>query len=418
MSTILFWLVHFSRRLVVRASLYALFGVAVALVAVWFAPLVPDGLAERLGGDAVEGILSALATSLLAVTTFSASAVVVAYTAVSAQLTPRAAALITSDSATQRALATFIGAFLFTIVALVALGANYYGPGGRTIIFFATLLMVALVAVTLLGWIDRVSRLALHGRLLGEIETATRKAFAARAGKPYMGGEGLTEPSLIGAALKARSAGYVANIDASKIQRVAERLDCRAEILVLPGAFVRSGQDLLRLPGCEKVDEDCSRELLNAFAVTATPTFEQDPGYGLRVLVEVAARALSPGVNDPGTAVLAVDSTYRVLSEWMNLRNQHHIDPTYSRIRARDLDPCLLIEASLGEIARYGAHDVIVAERVQGALADLALDTRDTTLIGCARQTSAVALSRAEATIQFEADRERLRKAANWNRLT
>lgn len=131
-----FLLVQLSRRLLVRASAYALFAVLAALAAVWFAPLVPQEMAQRLGGEAVEDILRALASSMLAVATFSLSAMVVAYTAVSAQMTPRAAAFVTDDGATQRALATFVGAFLFTIVALVAIGANYYGPGGRAILSF------------------------------------------------------------------------------------------------------------------------------------------------------------------------------------------------------------------------------------------------------------------------------------------
>ncbi len=105
-----------SRQLWWRASLYAALGVVAALAAAWGAPFAPPVLAERFGGDSVEAVLTILASSLLAVATFSLGAMVTAYTSVSSAATPRAAALITGDESTQKALATFVGAFLYAIV--------------------------------------------------------------------------------------------------------------------------------------------------------------------------------------------------------------------------------------------------------------------------------------------------------------
>ena len=94
------------------------------MMAVFAAPWVPDEVAERLGGESVSSILTILASSLLGVATFSVGAMVTAYTAVSQAATPRVAALVTSDSEVQKALATFVGAFLYAIVAVTAINAN------------------------------------------------------------------------------------------------------------------------------------------------------------------------------------------------------------------------------------------------------------------------------------------------------
>jgi uncharacterized membrane protein len=411
MSNWWFWLVRFSQRLLVRASAYGALAVVAALAAAGGAAFVPDELSERLGGPAVENILYALASSLLAVATFSVSAVVVAYTAASAQLTPRAASFITADGATQRALATFVGAFLFTVVALVALGANYYGPGGRTILFLATLLMVSLVAITLLLWIDRLSRLAQHSHLLEQIEARTRRALYLRKERPHLGGKKLTRESKQGDVLCSRKIGYVANIDPSKLQSVAEQLDCAVQVLVAPGDFVRSGAALARLPGCDALSDEQCATLHGAFAFNETRTFEQDPLYGLQVLVEVAARALSPGVNDPGTAVLVTDTSYRLVAGWIEAHNgKPEPEVEFRRLSARDIDTCALIAASLAEIARSGAGEVLVAERVQAALAALA-SADDKAAAACAKEHAALALERAEAALTFEADIERVRAA-------
>ncbi len=404
-----FWAVRFSRRLLVRASAYGLFGVGVALAAVWFAPLVPDELSSRLGGPAVENILYALASSLLAVATFSMSAVVVAYTAVSSQMTPRAASLITTDGSTQRALATFVGAFLFTIVSLVALGANYYGPAGRTILFLATLLMVSLVAVTLLLWIDRLSRLAQASHLLEKLEHMTRKALYARKERPHLGGAPLQKPSEGGVVLKSEKVGYLANIDPARLQRCAEELNCSIEILAMPGVFLHDGDVLARLPELNEIEAAATADLLGAFALNETRTFEQDPLYGMQVLVEVAARALSPGVNDPGSAVLVTDACYKLIAGWIEAqREQLECKPEFPRIRAGEVTARALITELLGELARYGAGEVLVAARVQAALSSLAV-CDDTDAAACAKEQAELALARAEAALTFESDRARVR---------
>ena len=149
-----------SRQLWWRASLYAALGVIAALAGAWGAPFAPDVLAERFGGDSVEAVLTILASSLLAVATFSLGAMVTAYTSVSSAATPRAAALITGDESTQKALSTFVGAFLYAIVGVTAINAQYYGPGGRAIIFVFSLGVVALVAFRLLTWVSRLTSLA------------------------------------------------------------------------------------------------------------------------------------------------------------------------------------------------------------------------------------------------------------------
>jgi len=409
MSSWWFVLVRFSRRLLVRASLYAGFAILAALAAVWFAPFVPRELAERLGGEAVEGVLTALASSMLAVATFSLSAMVVAYTATAAQMTPRAASFVTSDSATQGALATFVGAFLFTIVALVALGADYYGEEGRSILFLATLIMIALVAVRLVVWIDRVSRLAQHGHILSQIEAAARAALRARLDRRYLGGTKLEAPSADGVAVNSTESGYIANVDPSKLQAIAVRLGAIIEVLTSPGDFVVRGEAVVNVVGAAVAEEDCAA-ICSAFSLSPARTLEQDPLYALQIMSEVAARALSPGVNDPGTAILVVDSAYRVLEDWMADSQTPDDAPACDRLRAYDLDGCALIAESLGEVGRYGASDVAVAVRVQRALRALARASADE-FAGCARAQAKIALDRAEHALELEIDRERVRAA-------
>ena len=145
-----------------RASLYCGLAVLTALVGVVVKPVLPLGMAERFGADAVGNILSILATSMLAVTTFSLATMVSAFGAASQSATPRAANLLIEDNGAQGALATFIGAFLFSIAGLIALSTGIYGDGGRVVLFAATVAVIVLITVTLLRWIDKKANVVLE----------------------------------------------------------------------------------------------------------------------------------------------------------------------------------------------------------------------------------------------------------------
>ena len=140
------WLLaQLTRTLWVRASLYALLAVVAALLSILVQRLLPGPLPVTIGADAVERILDILASSMLAVTTFSLSVMVAAYSAATANATPRATRLLMQDTTTQNVLGTFIGAFLFSLVGLIALSTEAYDENGRVVLFAVTLLVIVLI---------------------------------------------------------------------------------------------------------------------------------------------------------------------------------------------------------------------------------------------------------------------------------
>ena len=109
------------RRLWFRATLFSVAGVATALLALLLRDHIPASLPAKVGADAVDKILPIIASSMLAVTTFSLSTMVTAYNAAASSVTPRAYPLLLEDSTTQNALAHFLGSFLFSLVGIIAL---------------------------------------------------------------------------------------------------------------------------------------------------------------------------------------------------------------------------------------------------------------------------------------------------------
>lgn len=400
MNRWLFFWRRLTRQLWVRASAYAGLGLAASLLAVLLAPWVPDDMAERLGGQSVEAVLTVLASSLLGVATFSVGAMVTAYTSVSSAASPRVAALVTSDGETQKSLATFVGAFLYAIVSVTAINAHYYGQEGRAILFLFSLAVVGLVAFRLLAWINRLSSLARVGHMVDLVESEARRALSQRRANPWLGGRaGRLD---VAVEVIADATGYVQNVDPDRLQAVAEDHDCQVQIVAAPGAFVRRGEVLARvdLPRCDDGAQDAFR---SAFAIGDSRSYDQDPRFGLIVLGEIAAKALSAGINDSGTAIQVIGSGVRLLEQWAT--HPRPDAPRCDRLLAPSVAEADLLDDVFGPIARHGAADVTVAIRLRKGLLSLAgLDA----LAAPARAMADEALERARLSLPIAADLARV----------
>jgi len=400
MNRWLFLLRRLGRKLWVRASLYAVFGVLTAVAATLARGMVHEDFATRFGGDSVVSVLTILASSMLAVATFSLGAMVTAYTSVSRDATPRVAELITGDETTQKSLSTFVGAFLYAIVGVTAINAGYYGAEGRAVVFVITLGVVGLVAFRLLAWVNRLSSLARVGHMIEMVEGITREAMAERIDDRRHPSGRLDEPAFIVASDKT---GYVQNVDREHLQEVAETADVMIEVVAGPGKLVRRGDTLIRTSGgIEDLDE-----VRTAFAIGPTRSFDQDPRYGLVVLGEIAGKALSPGVNDQGTAVQVIATGLRLMEEWD--REPEGDRAIHDRLLIPPIKEADMLDDLFGTSIRYGGDDFVVATRLQKVLRSLGdLPGR----VGPAARTLArEARGRSLKALPAAADRARFRAA-------
>lgn len=403
------WLFQLSRalnRLWVTVGLYSALGIAAALASAQFGHLVPSDFSLKLGSDSVDDILSILASSMLAVATFSLATLVTAYTSLVGSVSPRAAELLVSDGGVRRSLATFVGAFVYSIVGIIAVHTGYYGAEGRVILFFVTLAVLTLVVLAMLRWIGQLSQLGQIGDLVGRVVAVTEKALRARPILCARASEGRPagEPDCT---LTADEVGYVQNVDLDGLAAFAERRSVRVRLEVLPGELVHAGARLVSVEGARLTDEE-TEELRGKIAVGARRTFEQDPRYGLTVLGEIAARALSPGVNEFGVAREVTARTVRLLAEWTREAEEPDTPPD---VTVPPLGIDALLEDALGPVARYGASDPSLQCELQRALLALAR-TDDARMAAAARRLSRAALGHARAALKRREDFLEVRRAS------
>ncbi|MCB2032066.1 MAG: DUF2254 domain-containing protein, partial [Ottowia sp.] len=148
-----FWLRERRNRLWVTPAVASLGAVLLALAAAWVSRAVPDGTFPNIERDTLDNLLTVVSSSMLAVTTFSLSIMVSAFASAANSATPRATELVMGDEGTRSAIAMFLSAFIYAVVAQVALGMGYYGSGGRFVLFLGTVVVLVLLLVTLVQWV-------------------------------------------------------------------------------------------------------------------------------------------------------------------------------------------------------------------------------------------------------------------------
>lgn len=409
------WLLtNLSRRLWARASLIGALGVLAAMLAVGAERYLPWQLRISVSADAVDSVLNIIASSMLAVTTFSLSVMTSAYGSATSNVTPRATKLLMQDRVTQNALSTFIGSFLFSIVGIVVLKTGAYGDRGRAVLFVTTIAVIVLIVVALLRWIDHLTRLGRVGETTHRVEQAARAAIEARLADPHLGGTPLREPDRQrpegAVTVPAETFGYVQHVDTTALAELADAADCDVYVAVLPGIFVYADTPLAHVAGLAMDAEDAAEfemAVRRAFTIETERSFDQDPRFGLVVMSEISSRALSPGINDPGTAIDVIGRTTRLMSLWA--KGCATPEPRYPRVHVPGLACEDLFEDAFLLIGRDGAQHVEVQLRLQKALAALAR-IGDAPFRAAARQQADLAFARAEAAGLIEADRDRLRE--------
>ncbi|MEP2470951.1 DUF2254 domain-containing protein [Roseobacter sp.] len=396
---------RYYRHLGLRVCLYALLSLCIALASPLVVPFLGgQGYLDRIDFSAVMPVLTILATSMLAVSTFSLNVMVSAHRAAANATTPRMHRLLLDDTTTQSVLATFIGAFVFSLVTIVLYQAGFYAENAAVIVMAVSVFVVGLVIVSMLRWIPHLTNLGSVDNSLALVTHRAKVALAALARDPAFGAHPLTDdirPPASVISLKAPASGYLQIVDVPGLQSLLPdqssiHLRCR------PGVHVLRGQVIAQVSGT--VDADVLTKLAAAFVLGEHRTFEQDAEFGLIVLSEIACKALSPGVNDPGTAIEAITCLKTLLWQFANLQTvAKSLSATRVYMPVPDCDG--LCRAAFAPIARDGAGAIEVVVCLGEALRGLAdVQNAEMARAACRMLDDVIARNEAADLQPYEAD--------------
>ena len=417
-------------KLWVLPALHSLIAVLLALAAAWIPPLLPADIQfPSIEAKTLDNLLAVISSSMLAVATFSLSIMVAAFASASSGVTPRVTELVMGDEGTQSAISNFLSAFIFSIVAQVALGVKYYGDAGRFILFVATLAVLAWLMFTLLRWVRTLSLLGRLNNTLDLVQSAALECMSDYWRQPLMGAKKgpedifdlLNNPQTI--LVKSNDVQVVRRIDMGDLQALAKTNQCFIHVRLRAGQLVSVGDVMaIVIPDdCDKNnpaplnaakaldDKKLADKIQKCFQLDQDRTFDQDPRFSLIVLREAAQRALSSAINDPGTAISCMNAMTRILLKSQVLAAKplpgEISAKHYNRLSAIELKVDDFIADGFDPIARDGAATFEIMVRIQKALAIIMQDSADPALATAAREHAVFAYDCAMQSLHFAADK-------------
>ncbi|MGB8635640.1 MAG: DUF2254 domain-containing protein [Rhodanobacteraceae bacterium] len=369
----------------------------------------------RIGGGMAT--LQVVGTSIITIAGVVFSITIAAMTLASGQYTSRVLRNFIRDRGNQTVLGLFLGIFVYCLLIMRSLSGvsdNSHAPplsmllalllafvGIATLIYFIHHIAMSLQATRVVASIGESALPSVDRHFPDRFEPPEESDLERR--KPVDGQR---------KSLRSRRNGYVTGINFDDLLVVADKCDCLVRVWRSPGHFVTEGEAVAEVQSGEALDEDVLDDLLGAWSFSQQRTLENDPAYGLRQLVDVALKALSPGVNETSTGVMCVNWIGVMLVRMSGRRMPPRIlsGEEYIRIITHAPGMAEFIHDGFDQIRQNASGNVAVLKRQLEVLLTLASGPGAKVCRKPVLQQAEAIEALFEASIAWEADRDALRE--------
>ncbi|MEZ4282332.1 MAG: DUF2254 domain-containing protein [Myxococcota bacterium] len=351
--------------------------------------------AAQFGADGARSVLSTIAGSMMTVTGVVFSINVVALTLASSQFGPRLLRSFLRDRKSQLALGTFLSTFFYSLLVLRSVAASEKVPVVAT---SGAVLLAAVSLFVLIFYIHHAATSIQASNVVAavaeEIRERIPKTFpageddCAGGSLPAIDSERGRLPEPANRRVCSEQEGYVRIVGIDELVGIAKEHDLLIRLDVAPGSFVPIGSTIARASGTATAEAPTADDLEDLVAdrirdcllLGESRTPVQDLGFLTSQLSEMAVRALSPGINDPTTAIGCIHRLGGVLAQLAGrkISSNHHFDPEgILRVVSSEDGFEEILSGAFDPIRRYGAHDASVVEALLDALVAGAENRRD-----------------------------------------
>ncbi|MGZ8191916.1 MAG: DUF2254 domain-containing protein [Methylobacter sp.] len=374
------------------------------------------------GAEGARSVLSVVAGSIMTVVSIVFSLTVTALAQTSSHFGPRVLRNFTSDRGVQFTLGTFIATFVYCLLVLRTVRTEHSLEESSFVPYLSVNIgMVLALAslVVLIYFIHHVSQNIQAENLIADVGVEFQKSlpvlFPEHIGRPQSDDTTLSqlpdESQWQAAYAVASSAnGYLQGVDDDQLMSLGIQYDLILKLDKRPGAFVTSAEPLLRVLPPSSITDDIENRLRACFSLGRHRTPHQDALYMVQQLVEIAAHALSPGINEPFTALTCIDwlgaSLRGVARRELPVPLRQDKDGRL-RVVACTLDFEELSHSAFDQIRLYGASNPDVMLQLLEIIAKIAPDLRrDQDRIVLVQQAQLIGEDAAQIT--NETDRRRV----------
>ena len=374
------WAIGFRVRQYVKGSLWiapllaGLGGLALAEVTYW---LDAQGALEVLqySPETATAVVSATIAAVVSLTGFVVTATVLGVQQATGIFSPRYMRVWYRDGRLKLVLAELVGTLLFAISVIRRIQPDAVPDISVSLAGLGLTIGLLLFLLYFDRFLHRMRPVAVAA-LLAEQGRRAFEAWMEEADRPDValvaGGSPApaTAPTFV---LAATRPGTIQAVDIGGLTGVARRHGCQIVFRHSVGDFVPVGSTMLEVHG-STLPAEATRHLSGMVALGAERTIEQDPAFALRVMVDIAIRALSPAVNDPTTAVQVLDYLVETLRS-VGATARPGTDPSPGTLTGRVIMPIRtwpdFLALGLTEIREYGATSIQVTRRLRALLEEL-----------------------------------------------
>jgi len=343
----------------IAVGLASLCVVTIVLEMTWLQPYKEDldlGLVKN--AENARLILGTLVGGIISLMVFSFSMVMVVLNSAASSLSPRVIPALISSRSHQVVLGVYLGTIInsLMLISTIQEGDDINVPSLG--IFLA--LGLAVICLCLFVYFIRSISLSIQvDFILNRVYKQTLAQLRTRR-RQLQDSHGPAWPDdAQWSVVRARRSGYFKALNVTAAHDVLDDHDARMTVQVHYGFFVMPGHPLMRIE--RELDDDCTNRLLDCFDFYVEEYAHRHFFFGFKQIVEIAVRALSPGINDPGTAIKAIDMLSVLLAERMEMPD-HDVVPEEGapRIFLRELDLHRMLLLAFGSLRGYGQNDLQV----------------------------------------------------------
>ncbi len=340
------------------------------------------GLLYTFGPEGARAILSVIASSMITVASLIFSITMLSLQLASSQFGPRILENFMRDRSNQIVLGTFVATFLYCLVVLRSVRGT---PDSSFVPHLTVAFAVVLAATGVAVLIYFIHHIATSIRIETLLDLLAKDGCNAvdrlfpekRADAPFQDEDhkdGVRLPSNFdngSGQVSADASGYVQNVGLNALMEIATKHDLVLRIEAPPGQFVTVDECLITVYPRDRVTKKIANRLRGAIVIGRNRTIYQDLGFSIRRIVELAQRSLSPGINDPTTALYCIDRLGEVFGRMAGRELPspvRHDKAGQLRVVMDVIDVKELACKAFSAIARYGISDADVVTRLANTM--------------------------------------------------
>ena len=331
------------------------------------------------GAAGSRGLLAAIASSMITVAGVVFSITIVALSLASSQYTSRVLRNFMRDRINQTVLGVFVGIFAYCLVVLRTIRAGDEGAFVPSLAMLFGLVLGFVGIAFLVYFIHHIATSIQAAQILAAVSEETLKAvehlFPEGVGQDdYDDTQFELSPGETWYAVSAPQTGYIQEIDTAELLAFAGEHGMVIRMERAVGEFLIEGTPVVSALGTNRLDEKDVRRLASACTVGPQRSLDQDAAFGIRQLVDVAMKALSPGINDTTTAVMCVDYLTAILVRLAGRQIESRYRTKDGKLRLLTRGPTFtnLVGEAYDQIRQNAGGNVAVLTRLLWSLETLA----------------------------------------------